>query len=250
MAEPAGNEFEHRVALVPGGAGGIGSAVCRSLAQRGAAVTVADMDLERARTVAAALPGEGEHGALEVDVGDAAAVESAVAGLPRIDFLVYCAGNNVKGPSLELSAEQWRAALDSHLTGAFLFSQAVGRHLVAQGRGGRIVYISSVGAWAPIPERGAYSPSKAALNSLAGMLAVEWARYGICVNSVAFGTVVTPMTEVIRGPKFGAQTMARIPLGRYAETSDVAPSVCFLLAPGANYITGKNLTIDGGMTAM
>ena len=63
-------------------------------------------------------------------------------------------------------------------------------------------------------------------------------------------TVVTPMTEVIRGPKFGAQTMARIPLGRYAETGDVAPSVCFLLAPGANYITGKNLTIDGGMTAM
>ena len=87
MAEPVSSEFQHRVAVVPGGAGGIGSAVCRTLAQRGAAVTVADMDLERARAVAAALPGGGTHSALAVDVGDAAAVESAVAGLPRIDFL-------------------------------------------------------------------------------------------------------------------------------------------------------------------
>ena len=80
--------------------------------------------------------------------------------------------------------------------------------------------------------------------------AKEWARYGVSVNSVAFGTVATPMTEVVRGPKFAAQTMARIPLGRYAETSDVAPTVLFLMMPGSTYITGKNVTIDGGVTAM
>src|SRR3546814_12358017 len=69
----------------------------------------------------------------------------------------------------------------------------------------------------------------------------EWARYGICVNAVSFGTVVTPMTEVVRGPKFAAQTLASIPLGRYAETSDVAPGIGFLLAPGSTYITGKKI---------
>ena len=80
--------------------------------------------------------------------------------------------------------------------------------------------------------------------------AKEWARYGICVNSVAFGTVVTPMTEVVRGPKFAQQTLARIPLGRYGDTADVAPTVLFLMMPGSSYITGKNVSIDGGVTAM
>ena len=194
MAELSSNQLADRAALVPGGAGGIGCAVCQTLARRGATVTVADVDLERAQAVATALPGAVQHTALAVDVGDAAAVEATVGTLERIDFLVYCAGNNVKAPSLELSAAQWRAALDSHLTGAFLFSQAVGRHLVARGRGGRIVYISSVGAWAPIPERGAYSPSKAAPQQSRRMLAVEWARYGINVNTVCPGVAATPMT--------------------------------------------------------
>lgn len=243
-----GTEFENRAALVPGGGGGIGSAVCRALAQRGAQVTVADLDLGRAEAVAAALPGATRHAALAVDVGDAAAVEAAVAGLARVDFLVYCAGNNVKAPSLELSAAQWRAALDSHLTGAFLFSQAVGRHLVARGRGGRIVYISSVGAWAPIPERGAYSPSKAALNSLAGMLAVEWARYGINVNTVCPGVADTPMTNLVYGrdPALRAARRKRMPIPREVRPEEIAELVAFLCGGGGNYVNGAAIPIDGG----
>lgn len=243
-----GAEFENRAALVPGGGGGIGRAVCGALAQRGAQVTVADLDLERAQAVAAALPGAAAHAALEVDVGDAAAVAAAVAGLARIDFLVYCAGNNVKAPSLELSAAQWRAALDSHLTGAFLFSQAVGRRLVAGGRGGRIVYISSVGAWAPIPERGAYSPSKAALNSLAGMLAVEWARYGINVNTVCPGVADTPMTNLVyaRDPALQAARRKRMPIPREVRPEEIAELVAFLCGRGGNYVNGAAIPIDGG----
>lgn len=244
----AGAEFENRAALVPGGGGGIGRAVCRALAQRGAQVTVADLDPERAQEVAAALPGAAAHAALAVDVSDPAAVAAAVAGLARIDFLVYCAGNNVKAPSLELSAEQWRAALDSHLTGAFLFSQAVGRRLVADGRGGRIVYISSVGAWAPIPERGAYSPSKAALNSLAGMLAVEWARYGINVNAVCPGVADTPMTKLVyaRDPALQAARRKRMPIPREVRPEEIAELVAFLCGRGGNYVNGAAIPIDGG----
>ena len=248
MAELSSNQLADRAALVPGGAGGIGCAVCQTLARRGATVTVADVDLERAQAVATALPGAVQHTALAVDVGDAAAVEATVATLERIDFLVYCAGNNVKAPSLELSAAQWRAALDSHLTGAFLFSQAVGRHLVARGRGGRIVYISSVGAWAPIPERGAYSPSKAALNNLAGMLAVEWARYGINVNTVCPGVAATPMTTRVyaRDPALQASRRKRMPIPREVYPEEIAELVAFLCGTGGDYINGAAIPIDGG----
>ncbi|MDE0024456.1 MAG: SDR family NAD(P)-dependent oxidoreductase [Spirochaetaceae bacterium] len=246
-----GGELAGRAAIVPGGAGGIGSAVCRELAGRGAAVVVADLDLEQARAVAAALPGAG-HDAVAVDVADGAAVRAAVQGAAaareRIDLLVYCAGNNIKAPSLELSAAQWRSALDSHLTGAFLFSQAVGRHLVARGSGGRMVYVSSVGAWAPIPERGAYSPSKAALNSLAGMLAVEWARYGINVNTVCPGVAATAMTTLVysRDPALRSSRRKRMPIPREVYPEEIAALVAFLCGPGGDYINGAAIPIDGG----
>ena len=243
-----GGELAGRVAIVPGGAGGIGSAVCRALADRGAAVVVADMNLEQARALAAALPGAGGHAAIAVDVADGAAVQAAVDARERIDLLVYCAGNNIKAPSLELSAAQWRSALDSHLTGAFLFSQAVGRHLVARGSGGRIVYVSSVGAWAPIPERGAYSPSKAALNSLAGMLAVEWARYGINVNTVCPGVAATAMTTLVysRDPALRDTRRKRMPIPREVYPEEIATLVAFLCGAGGDYINGAAIPIDGG----
>ena len=243
-----GTELAGQVAVVPGGAGGIGSAVCRALAERGAAVMVADMNLRQAQRVAASLPGECAHAAAAVDVADDASVRAVVETRDRIDFLVYCAGNNIKAPSLELRPEQWRAALDGHLTGAFLFSQAVGRHLVARGSGGRIVFISSVGAWAPIPERGAYSPSKAALNNLAGMLAVEWGRYGINVNAVCPGVAATAMTTLVynRDPALRDTRRKRMPIPREVYPEEIAALVAFLCGPGGNYINGAAIPIDGG----
>ena len=115
---------------------------------------------------------------------------------------------------------------------------------------GQIVNVSSIAGTAGTIGQINYGAAKAGVLGVTMSAAKEWARYGICVNSVAFGTVETPMTEVVRGPKFAAQTMARIPLGRYASTADVAPTVLFLMMPGSTYITGKNVTIDGGVTAM
>ena len=161
---------------------------------------------------------------------------------------MYCAGNNVKGPSLELSAEQWRAALDSHLTGAFLFSQAVGRHLVAHGRGGRIVYISSVGAWAPIPERGAYSPSKAALNSLAGCWRWSGRATASTSTTVCPGVAATAMTTKVyaRDPALQATRRKRMPIPREVDPEEIAELVAFLCGSGGNYINGAAIPIDGG----
>ena len=148
--------MEGKVAIVTGGAGGIGSAVCRAFAKAGVEVTVADMDGARASETAAEVSsGGGRAIAIEVEVTSessvVATVQRTVDHFGRVDFLVHCAGNNIRAPVLELSAEDWSRVLDTHLTGAFLFCKAVGRHLVEQGEGGRVVFMSSVAATAPGP---------------------------------------------------------------------------------------------------
>jgi NAD(P)-dependent dehydrogenase (short-subunit alcohol dehydrogenase family) len=244
-------EFSGHVAVVPGGAGGIGSAVATAFGAAGAQVVVADLARERAEEVAAALPG-GPHSAVAVDVGDpdsvAAAVQLAVAEHGRVDFLAYCAGNNVKAPTLELTLDDWNSALASHLTGAFLFSQAVAQVLVRQGQGGRLVFVSSVGAWAPIPERGAYSPAKAALNSFAAMLAVEWAAHDITANTVCPGVAETAMTTLVyqRDPQLRASRRKRMPIKREVRPSEIADLIVYLCGESAAYINGVAIPIDGG----
>ena len=246
MAEHSG-----RVAVIPGGAGGIGSAVAEAFAREGARVVVADLDAARAGEVAAGLSGA-DHSGVAVDVSEPVSVEAAVEHVVdrygRVDFLAYCAGNNVKAPSLELSLEDWNAALASHLTGAFLFSQAVARRLITQRRGGRLVYVSSVAAWAPIPQRGAYSPSKAALNSLAAMLAIEWAEHDILTNTVCPGVAETAMTTRVyeRDPQLRDARRKRMPIKREVRPDEIADLIVFLCSDRANYINGAAIPIDGG----
>ncbi len=210
-----------KVAIVTGGAGGIGSAVCRAFADAGVGVAVADMDGTRAAETADEVTERGGRAVgIEVQVASEPSVDTAVRRtidhFGRVDFLVHCAGNNIRAPVLELAAEDWSSVLDTHLTGAFLFSKAVGRRLVEQGEGGRVVFMSSVAATAPVPERGAYSPAKAGLIGLAGVLSLEWAQYGINVNAVCPGMVLTPMTEMVykREPALRAQRLKRMPAGR------------------------------------
>ena len=244
--------MEGKVAIVTGGAGGIGSAVCRAFGGEGVGVAVADMDASRAdETAAQVSAGGGRAIGVEVEVSSepsvVAAVQSTVDHFGRVDFLVHCAGNNIRAPVLELAAEDWRSVLDTHLTGAFLFSKAVGRRLVEQGEGGRVVFMSSVAATAPVPERGAYSPAKAGLIGLAGVLSLEWAEYGINVNAVCPGVVLTAMTELVyeREPALRAQRLKRMPAGREAYPEEVADLVIFLCSDRAAHISGAAIPIDG-----
>ena len=175
-----------KVAFVTGGAGGLGAAICKAFVKEDVAVVVADSDFTRSQIVSDEI-NSGDEVALPVEidvksmVSITSAVNSGVKKFGRIDFLIHCAGNNIAAPSLEMSVEQWKDGLDTHLTGGFLCCQAVGRQIVKQGNGGRIVLMSSVAATAPVPERGAYGPAKAGLVNLAGMLALEWAQYKICL---------------------------------------------------------------------
>ncbi len=241
-----------KVAIVTGGAGGIGSAVCRAFEREGAASVVVDMNGDRAEQVATEIVSRGGNAlAVETEVTSEssvnAAVERAVAEFGRVNFLVHCAGNNIKAPVLDLAAEQWDLVLNTHLTGAFLFCKAVGKQMVKQGDGGRVVFMSSVAATAPAPERGAYTPAKAGLIGLAGVLSLEWSRYNINVNAVCPGMVMTPMTKMVyeREPELQAQRLKRMPAGREARPEEVSDLVVFLCSEKATHINGVAIPVDG-----
>lgn len=248
-----------RRVLVTGAAQGIGRAVAETVVGLGGRVAVVDLNEEGIESLSSTL---GDRAlAYTGSVTDQSLVEKIVSDMVDqwggVDGLVNNAGIVRAAMIHKMTREQWDEVIEVNLTGVYLCLQAVGRQMIRQAEGadsrvcnGQIVNVSSIAGTRGTIGQINYGAAKAGVLGLTMSAAREWARYGICVNSVAFGTVVTPMTEVIRGPKFAAQTLASIPLGRYAETSDVAPGVCFLLSSGSTYITGKNLSIDGGITAM
>jgi 3-oxoacyl-[acyl-carrier protein] reductase len=251
--------MEGRNVLVTGAAQGIGRDVAKSVVGLGGRVAAIDMN------------GDGIK-SLQDDLGDAcmgyvgsvteqSLVDGAVADMAKNWGWVHGLFNNagiVRAAMInKMERDSWDQVINVNLTGVYLTLQSVGRQMIEQSKGGeaqvsngQIVNVSSIAGTAGTVGQINYGAAKAGVLGITMSAAKEWARYGISVNSVAFGTVVTPMTEVVRGPKFAQQTMARIPLGRYAETSDVSPTVIFLMSPGSTYITGKNITIDGGVTAM
>ena len=241
-----------KVAIVTGGAGGIGSEVCMAFCREGASAAIADMDLDRAGETAEGIASSGGSALpVQVDVTSQESVYSAVQQVVdhfgRIDFLVHCAGNNVKGSVLDIGLDEWKSSIDIHLTGGFLLCQAVGKQLVKQGEGGRVVLMSSVAAMTPVPERGSYGPVKAALTNLAKQLSLEWARYGINVNAVCPGVALTPMTRLVyeRQPQLQTQRLKRMPMGREALPEEIADLVVFLCSDRSSYINGAVIPIDG-----
>ncbi|WP_432522266.1 GolD/DthD family dehydrogenase [Kineococcus sp. SYSU DK006] len=230
------------VALVTGGAGGIGAAVVEALEEAGARVAVLD------RT--APEPREGRLFA-DCDVTDAAGVEAAVdevvARAGRLDVVVNCAGTATIAPALEIDLAGWESTLRVNLTGSFLVSRAAARHLVAGG-GGRIVTIASQAASVGLAGHVAYAASKAGLLGMTRTLALEWGPLGITVNTVSPTVVLTPLSRPNWENPAGEALRAQVPVGRFAEASEVAAAVLFLAGPGAAMVNGHDLLVDGGYT--
>lgn len=240
-----------RLAVVTGGAAGIGRSICEVLAEAGAKVIVADRDMARAVKLARVLDGD----AIELDVTDAEAAERAAAGLlarhsaPHI--LVNNAGIVQNAPSLDLDLADWRRVLDVNLSGVFHTSRAFGRHMVTEGRGA-IVNISSIcGEVAVHPQpQAAYNAAKAGVNLLTKSLAVEWAGR-VRVNAVAPGYTATELTLLGQSkPEWFNTWLSGIPMGRLADPREIALAVSFLASDAASYVTGTVLTVDGGYTAI
>jgi NAD(P)-dependent dehydrogenase (short-subunit alcohol dehydrogenase family) len=250
-------DVDKPVALVTGGAGGIGRATCQAFFDAGSRVSLTDVDADGAAAVAAEIDPTGELViGLEGDVSSTDSVDAMVAAtierLGRIDALVNVAGVVGPGPSEELSDADWDRLIAIHLGGVFRCSRAAFPALAASGRGS-IVSISSIAGRTGFSFRASYSAAKAGIEGLTRALAVEWAKKGVRVNAVAPGHVRTPMLD--HSLKIGSVTPEivqartnRIPMGRYAEPEEIAAAVLFLSSPAASYVTGEVLCVDGAIT--
>jgi NAD(P)-dependent dehydrogenase (short-subunit alcohol dehydrogenase family) len=259
MTDPAELfSFRDHVALVAGGYGGIGEAVCRAFTAFDARVAVAGSKEASAKSLAAAIDPSGERtlgiGFDARDVGSVQRMTEAVAGRwGRLDVLVNCVGGNIREERAnEVTEGGWNEVVLLNLTSAMFLAQAAAKHMVAGGRGGRQVHIGSVRSLLALRNRGfaAYCASKGGLAILCKQLAAEWAPERITVNMVSPTFVRTPQGErFLQDPAFLQSVLARIPLGRIGETSDVVAAVTFLASPAASFVTGQTLYLDGGLTA-
>ncbi len=244
-----------RIALIAGGTGGIGSAICEALAAFGATVVICGRTGAKAEALAAHIEAAGGQAwGAALDILDFAAVRAFVDRVierhGRLDVLVNAAGTHVEAPAEEYTEEDWDRVHNLNLKAAFLLSQAVARVQIPR-RGGKQIHISSVRSQLGI-RRGyvAYCASKAGLNLMIKQLATEWARYNITVNGIAPTFTRTDLVkDYLEDPEFYNPLVARIPLGRICEPIDLAAMAVYLAAPASDFITGQIIFADGGVTA-
>ena len=250
-------EASARAVVVTGAASGIGRAVTEELDRRGVAVVVADVDAAGARAVEASITTAGGRAwAAHVDVTDAADVERMVEHARQaagpFGGLVNCAGIYPVTPLLDLSAEEWDRVLAVNLRGPFLVTQAVARRMIVDGVFGSVVNVSSTSSRLARPGIAHYGASKAGLNQLTAVAAVELAPYGIRVNAILPGVIGTERVQAEatsgQGRAEHAAKLTRIPLGRVGEPSEIVSLALFLLSPESSYCTGALFTADGGFT--
>jgi len=244
------SQLANQIAVVTGAGRGIGRAIALKFAAEGADVVCVSRTAENSEKVAAEVRAAGRKAwALAVDVADAVAVTDAgakiLAAAGRVDILVNNAGITRDGLAMRLSEADWDAVLDTNLKGAFLFTKALVRGMIKQ-RSGRILNISSVIGLMGNAGQCNYAASKAGLLGLTMSLARELASRGITVNAIAPGFIETDMTAALNAA-MREELLQRIPLGILGQSDDVAAAALFLAGPGARYITGQVLTVDGGM---
>ncbi|MCW0216516.1 MAG: SDR family oxidoreductase [Pseudonocardia sp.] len=234
-------------AVVTGAGNGIGAVIAEHAVKEGYRVAAWDVDEKAVRAVAESLGDACVP--VRVDVTDEESVRAAAAMVPDApSLLVNNAGLVRFGPLLDLSAADWRLALDVNLTGAFLVARTVAARMIAAG-GGSIVNIASVNGLSAAPNAGAYTASKAGLLMLTEHMALEWASGGVRVNAVAPGLINAGMSDAIYAdPEVRRLRSGRVPLGRLGSAEDVAETVLFLASDKAAYVTGQRIAVDGGIT--
>ena len=248
-------DLEGKTALITGAGRGIGRATALTLAQAGADIALVARSENELLTTAQAIQDLGRQAAaFPADLSQTGRLPSLAseigATMGGIDILVNNAGTNIPQDSVDVTEEAWDTILNINLKSAFFMSQAVGKLMIGQGRGGRIINMSSQTGSVALAKRAAYCASKAGLNLVTKVLAMEWASHEILVNAVAPTFIETEMTkDFLNDPDFRKYALAKNLLNRFGTPDDIAGAVLYLASPIANMVTGHVLLVDAGWTA-
>lgn len=243
-----------QVVLVSGGSRGIGRAIAQGFAERGAKVIISGREQETLDATAAEIgTAESPVKAIACDVADPAAIERAVAAVieefGQIDTLLNVAGVNKRQRAEAFTPDEYDFILDINLRGAFLMSQAVGRHMLERGSGAQI-NIDSLNTYAPLKGVLPYAMSKAGLSMMTRGLAEEWGSRGVRVNALAPGFILTDLTRKLwSDPTMQAWATTNTPLARLGEVEDMVGTCIFLASKASAFMTGQVVYVDGGMSA-
>ena len=254
-SDPNVFDLSSKIAIVTGGAQGLGEAIARALTNHGARTTICDINIDGAKAAAERIASERdghEIQALQCDVQDDDQVRDCVSRVlqqhGRIDVLVNNAGIHRRHTPFDFPREDIDAVFGVNLLGSFHMARAVGQTMVEQ-QSGSVINLSALGGGLIGLGRGGsvYGITKGGIVALTRDLAAEWGKYSVRVNAIAPGWIRTPMTEALqRDERRGAKVMERVPLRRWGEASDVAGTAVFLASDASAYITGHTIPVDGG----
>jgi NAD(P)-dependent dehydrogenase (short-subunit alcohol dehydrogenase family) len=261
MSSPSPFDLSGKVALVSGGASGIGKAIALALAQQGAEVVVGSRTMDKVSAAVTELNAGLTHDSddqervagVALDVTNEASIDAAVKfsidTFGRLDILVNSAGVMLRKPTFELKPDDFNMIYNTHVTGALRCSQAAG-HVFREQHSGCIINLASISSFVDLVEVAAYAAAKNAVIGLTRSLANEWAKYGIRTNAIAPGFIPTDLNrKMIENTDRGRRILEHTPMARFGSATEIAGGAVYLASPAASFVNGHTLVIDGGYLA-